>query len=55
MFDRYVLVAAATAGLDSLDLVDHLGARGDFAEYAVTPALRTGRRMVEDAGRYRRV
>src|SRR5437667_3275318 len=47
VFLRYVLMEAAVPGGDTLDLVDDVLSRDDFAEYAVTPALRARRRVVE--------
>src|SRR5690606_28543801 len=40
VLDRHVLVEPAVAGLDALDLVDHLGAPGDLAEHGIAPAVR---------------
>ena len=45
---RHVLMEPGTAGLDALDLVDHLGAFDDFAENAVTPAVGIGHLEVEE-------
>ena len=42
VFLRHILMETAAAGLDTLDLVDHIHAFADLAEYAVTPALDVG-------------
>lgn len=43
VFGRHVLMhAAVVAGLDALDLVDHVHAGGDFTEHAVAEALGGG-------------
>jgi hypothetical protein len=39
VFNGDIVVMAFAAGLDGLDLVDHVGARDDFTEHGVAPAL----------------
>ena len=46
--DGHVLVPAAAAGRDALDLVDDVRAFDDLAEHAVTPALRARALVVEE-------
>lgn len=49
VFGRHVLVdAAVVAGLDALDLVDHVHAGGHFTEHAVAEALGGGGFEVEE-------
>src|SRR5437773_5817049 len=48
VLDRNVGMSPAAAGLYPLDLVDDFLALDDLAEHAVAPALRAGRRVIEE-------